>query len=48
MVRRNSSSFLSSLTIIALWVCISIYAGITASLPYMGLKGVSSLLCFSE
>ncbi|GJW71218.1 hypothetical protein Tco_0128135 [Tanacetum coccineum] len=48
MFRRNSSSFSSSLIIKVRCVGIPISAGITASLLYVRLKGVSPLLCFKE
>ncbi|GKB79989.1 hypothetical protein Tco_0946884 [Tanacetum coccineum] len=48
MFRCNSSSFSSSLIIMVWCVGIPISAGITASLSYVRLKGVSPLLCFRE
>nr|GEU60076.1 hypothetical protein [Tanacetum cinerariifolium] len=48
MFRHSSSSFSSSLVIMVRCVGISIFAGITTSLSYVRLNGVSMLLCFRE
>nr|GEX36257.1 hypothetical protein [Tanacetum cinerariifolium] len=48
MFRRSSSLFSFSLIIMVRCVGIPIFAGITTSLPYMRLNGVSPLLCFRE